>query len=69
MSVEERYMLFEQRVKGTNKILEERYKLLFEEIKEKHKLKIKMIEDHYNRIVAMNKRSTHFILELYIRER
>ena len=36
--------------------------------KEKHKLKMKMIEDRYNRIVAMNERSTHVILELNIRE-
>jgi len=40
-----------------------------EKNKEKHKLKMKMIEDHYNRIVAMNERSTHVILELNIRER
>ena len=43
MSVEERYTLFEQMVEKANKIIEERYRLLFEEIKEKHKQKIKLI--------------------------
>jgi len=43
MSVEERYTLFEQMEEEANKIIEETYRLLFEEIKEKHKQKIKMI--------------------------
>jgi hypothetical protein len=43
MRVEERYILFEQMVEEANKIIEEKYRLLFEEIKEKHKQKIKMI--------------------------
>ena len=43
ISVEERYTLFEQMVKEANKIIEEKYRLLFEEIKEKHKQKIKLI--------------------------
>jgi len=43
ISVEERYTLFEQMVKEANKIIEEKYRLLFEEIKEKHKQKVKII--------------------------
>ena len=40
----------------------------YEEIKEKHRLKMKMIEDYYNRIMATNEKSTCIILELNIRD-
>lgn len=69
ISVEGRYILFKQNVEETGKIIEERYKLLYEEIEEKHKLKIKNDEDHYNRIVEMNDRSNYTILKLNIRQR
>jgi len=49
MTIEERYLFFEQRVEEANKILEEIYKcFFFEEIKEKHKIKMKMIKYHCN---------------------
>lgn len=37
-----------KKVEEAIKIIEHRYMLLYEEIKEKNKLKMKMIEDHYN---------------------
>lgn len=42
--------------KKLTKYLKERYRLLYEEIEEKHKLKMKMIDDHYNEIVVKNER-------------
>ena len=43
ISLKEKYTLFEQMVEEANKIIKEKYRLLFEEIKEKHEQKMKMI--------------------------
>jgi hypothetical protein len=55
--VKERCLLFERTMKEANKILEKSYKFFSKKNKEKHKIKIKMIEDHYNKIVGVNERS------------
>lgn len=49
-------------MKEANKILEKRYRLFSKKYKEKHKIKIKMIENHYNEIVGVNERSNRDIL-------
>ena len=41
MTIEERYLLFERRVDGANKILKERYKYLSEKPKKKYRIDIK----------------------------
>jgi hypothetical protein len=41
MSAKERYIIFELRLEETNKLHEEKYKLIYKEIEEKHKLKVK----------------------------
>jgi len=43
-----------------NKILF--YKFFSKKNKEKHKIKIKMIEDHYNKIIEVNERSNYDVL-------
>jgi len=43
-----------------NKILF--YKYFSKKNKEKHKIKIKMIEDHYNKIIGVNERSNYDVL-------
>lgn len=66
MIVEDRYLLFEQRVKQANKILKERYKHFTKEIEEKYKIKMNIIENDYNEIVAMNERLTQTILKFNV---
>ena len=67
MTIEERYLLFERRVDDANKILEERYKYLYEKPKKKYRIDIKMIEYHLNIIVVM-KRLNHVISESNVRK-
>jgi len=38
-------------------------------MKEKHKTKLKIYDDYYNMIAAMNDRSTHIMLESNVRGR
>jgi hypothetical protein len=68
MILEETYLLLEWKVKEANKILEKRYKCLSREIEKKHRIKMKMIEDHYNRVVATNERSNHAIIESNVKD-
>ena len=67
MTIEERYLLFERRVDDTNKILEERYKYLYEKPKKKYRIDIKIIEYYLNIIVVM-KRLNHVISESNVRK-
>ena len=68
MILEETYLLLKWKVKEANKILEKRYKCLSREIEKKHRIKMKMIEDHYYRVVATNERSNHAIIESNVKD-
>ena len=69
MSLEETYARLEWRLKETNSIIDDKYWHLIEEMKKKHKTKLKIYDDYYNIIAAMNDRSTHIMLESNVRGR
>ena len=67
MTIEERYLFFEQRVEEANKILEEIYKCFF--FLKKLRKNIKLRWRWLNIIVIMNERSTNAISKSNIKKR